>query len=323
MSAAQAANSRQVTAGKKRMPNGELCGIVNINKPIGLTSHDVVNRVRRMTGQRKVGHAGTLDPAATGVLLLCLGRATRVVEHLTASDKTYRARIRLGISTDTYDVEGEITSQSATHGVTRPQVERELGSWVGSLEQIPPMYSAVKHNGTPLYRLARRGQTVARRARKVQIWAAKLLEWAPPELEVEVRCSKGTYIRSLAHDLGQHLGCGAHLVGLTRMASGDFRVEQAVSLEELEQACAENNVARLLQPLDSALQAFPAITVDQPTARKITLGQRVQLSAAPGARMCRAYAGDGRLLALLRYDDDRQWRPDKVFVQPTNDENHP
>jgi len=305
------------------MPDGKLCGILNINKPAGMTSHDVVACVRRITGQRRVGHAGTLDPMATGVLLLCLGPATRVAEYLMASDKVYRARIRLGIETDTYDAEGEITSQAATDHITRAQAERALGDLVGSLEQIPPMYSAIKHKGTPLYRLARRGQIIARQARRVEIRELKLLEWAPPKLEIEVHCSKGTYIRSLAHDLGQRLSCGAHLIGLTRMASGHFRIEQAVTLEDLEQACAKGEVARLLQPLDAALQAFPAVTVDQATARKITFGQRVRLSAAPEVPMCRAYAADGRLLALLRYHAGGLWQPHKVFVQPTNNENHP
>lgn len=305
------------------MPDGKLSGILNINKPRGMTSHDVVARVRKITSQRKVGHAGTLDPMATGVLLLCLGPATRVAEYLMASDKIYWARIRLGIATDTYDAEGEIISQVETDGVTRAQVERELSGLVGSLKQVPPMYSAIKYKGTPLYRLARQGQTVTRQPRKVEIRALKLLEWAPPELEIEVHCSKGTYIRSLAHDLGQRLGCGAHLVSLTRIASGHFRIEQAVSLEDLEQAFAEGRATALLQPLDAALQAFPAVTVDQATAIRITFGQRVRLPKAPEVRMFRAYAADGRLLALLRYHADGLWQPYKVFAQPTNHENHP
>lgn len=305
------------------MPDGKLCGILNTNKPRGITSHDVVARVRKITRQRKVGHAGTLDPMATGVLLLCLGPATRVAEYLMASDKIYCTRIRLGIATDTYDAEGEIVSQVETDGVTRAQVERELSGLVGSLKQVPPMYSAIKYKGTPLYRLARRGQTVARQPRKVEIRALKLLEWAPPELEIEVHCSKGTYIRSLAHDLGQRLGCGAHVVSLTRIASGHFRIEQAVSLEDLGQAFAEGRATALLQPLDAALQAFPAVTVDQATAIRITFGQQVRLPKAPEARMCRAYAVDSRLLALLRYHADGLWQPHKVFAQPTNHENHP
>nr|MBC7245087.1 tRNA pseudouridine(55) synthase TruB [Chloroflexota bacterium] len=294
---------------------------MNINKPSGMTSHDVVARVRKITGQKKVGHAGTLDPLATGVLLVCLGQATRVAEYLATSDKIYRARVRLGISTDTYDAEGQVTGQSEV-AVTREQVEQGLTAFVGSVEQTPPMYSAIKRDGIPLYRLARRGQDIARAKRKVQIWDIQLLAWEPPELEIRVHSSKGTYIRSLVHDLGQRLHCGAHLVSLTRIASGQFRIEQAITLEELEQAWAMGTVDNLLYPLDTALQGFPATVVDRATENKIISGQRVQLSEAPQGALCRAYAANGRLLALLRLDEKGLWQPHKVFVQRISDEDH-
>ncbi|UCC76875.1 MAG: tRNA pseudouridine(55) synthase TruB [Anaerolineales bacterium] len=304
------------------MSEGQLCGILNINKPKGMTSHDVVTLVRRVTGQRKVGHAGTLDPLATGVLLLCLGRATRVAEYLMASDKTYRANIRLGTTTDTYDAEGEIVAVADAGRVTRARVEQELSSLVGTLEQVPPMYSAIKHKGTPLYRLARRGQSVKRRPRTVQIRELQLLQWKPPELEIEVHCSKGTYIRSLAHDLGQRIGCGAYLVSLTRLASGSFRIAQSVSLDELEKIVSRGELAGLLHSLDTALQAYPAVAVDPRTAGRIVLGQRVELSAPPASHLCRVYGADGQLLALLRYRSDGLWQPHKVFVRPPTNENH-
>lgn len=304
------------------MSNQELCGILNINKPRGMTSHDVVARVRKITGQKKVGHAGTLDPLATGVLLLCLGQATRVAEYLAASDKVYLARLCLGISTDTYDAEGQITSQSEVT-VSHTQVEQALRAFTGIQEQTPPMYSAVKHGGVPLYRLARRGKVVPRRARKVEIHDIQLLTWDPPELEIEVRCSKGTYIRSLVHDFGQRLGCGAHLVSLMRVASGQFRVEDAITLEELEQACARGTVASLLHPLDMAVEPFPAVTVDLATEHRIVSGQRVRLSNVMEGPLCRAYATDGRLLALLRLDEEGMWQPHKVFVQQRGNEDHP
>jgi tRNA pseudouridine55 synthase len=304
------------------MPDKELDGILNINKPEGMTSHDVVARVRRISGQRKAGHAGTLDPLARGVLLLCLGEATRVAEYLMSGDKVYLARIRLGITTDTYDAEGRISSQAEVT-VTRAQVEEELRTFVGHLEQTPPMYSALKHEGTTLYRLARQGQTVARAPRQVEIHTLELLEWAPPDLQVRVHCSKGTYIRSLAHDLGQRLGCGAHLAGLVREASGAFRIEEAITLTELEEAFAAGRGAELLQPLDVALQAFPAVTVDRATARGIAHGQRVELPADLQAPLSRAYSADGRLLALLRHDQQRLWRPHKVFVRWSDDESNP
>jgi tRNA pseudouridine55 synthase len=304
------------------MPDEELDGILNINKPCGITSHDVVARVRRISGQKKVGHAGTLDPMASGVLLLCLGEATRVAEYLMAGDKLYSARIRLGITTDTYDAEGRISTQAEVT-VTRAQVEQELSTFVGHLAQTPPMYSALKHEGTALYRLARQGQMIARAPRPVEIYALELLEWAPPELQVQVRCSKGTYIRSLAHDLGQRLGCGAHLVGLVRLASGPFRIEQAIPMAEMERAIAAGSAARLLQPLDAALQAFPAVILDPATAMVVAHGQRVELSADLGASLARAYSAEGRLLALLRHDKLRLWQPHKVFVRWGDDESNP
>jgi len=303
------------------MPETALDGILNINKPEGMTSHDVVAQVRRSSGQRKAGHAGTLDPLASGVLLVCLGEATRVAEYLMGGDKVYLARIRLGITTDTYDAEGRISGQAAVT-VTREQVEQELRTFVGHLEQTPPMYSALKHEGTSLYRLARQGQTVDRAPRPVEIYALDLIEWAPPAVQVRVHCSKGTYIRSLAHDLGQRLGCGAHLAGLVRESSGAFRLEQAILLAEMEEAFAAGRGAELLRPLDSALQAFPAVTVDRATARGIAHGQRVELPAGPDAPLSRAYGADGRLLALLRHDQERFWRPHKVFVQWSDDESH-
>jgi len=300
----------------------ELTGILNIDKPQGLTSHDVVARVRRISGQRRVGHAGTLDPIATGVLLLCLGQATRVSEYLMASSKIYRACIRLGVTTDTYDSEGQIIDQTDCQHITRQQVERVLQDMAGPLDQVPPMYSAIKHKGTPLYRLARRGKTVERKARRIVIHAAELLEWHVPDIEVRIHCSKGTYIRSLAHDLGQRLGCGAHLTGLTRLASGCFQLSEACTLEQVEQAAQHGELPALLLPLDAALQAFPAITVKHDLAERIQFGQRVELCTPPQGRLLRAYAPDGRLLALLRSRSDREWQPHKVFVQPDNDEGH-
>lgn len=284
-----------------------------MNKPVGMTSHDVVARVRRITGQKRVGHAGTLDPLASGVLLLCLGQATRVAEYLIAGNKVYVAGCRLGITTDTYDAEGRITSQARVT-VTREQVERELSALVGNLEQTPPMYSALKVGGTPLYRLARRGQTIHRAARKVEIHAIELLEWTPPEMRLRVHCSKGTYIRSLVHDLGQRLQCGAYLTALLRMASGAFRIEQSITLTQLEEALARGSTARLLHPLDSALQAFPAVTVDERAAKSIVRGQSVQLPADPAVSPIRSYDPSGRLLALLQHKEQDLWQPRKVFA---------
>ncbi len=304
-------------------PAQELTGILNINKPKGLTSHDVVAQVRRISGQRRVGHAGTLDPIATGVLLLCLGQATRVCEYLMADRKVYQARIYLGISTDTYDSEGQITDRASCEHISKQQVEGVLEKMVGPLEQIPPIYSALKHQGTPLYRLARRGESVELKPRRVVIHALELLEWQPPLLEAKIHCGKGTYIRSLAHDLGQRLGCGAHVTSLTRLASGRFQLRDAWTLEQVRRAAEQGELAALLLPMDAALQAFPAITVSGDLARMIQFGQRVQLHDAPQGDLLTAYATDGRLLALLRPSPEGQWQPHKVFVHSHDDEDHP
>lgn len=285
-------------------------GILNLNKPRGLTSHDVVDRVRAIARQRRVGHAGTLDPLATGVLLVCLGRATRLAEYLMASPKTYRATIRLGVSTDTYDAEGQVVDQRPVTA-RREEVEKALGRFRGRILQVPPMFSAIKRDGQPLYRLARKGVTVERQPRPVEIYDLRLVEWDPPRLTVEVTCSPGTYIRSLAHDLGEALGCGAHLTALVRLASGDFRLEEAVPLEDLTP---ERLRAELLPP-DAALRRFQAIHLDPEGAQAVRSGRPISGPAPMGEPIARAYAPDGTFLAVLEYRHDRgRWHPRKVFA---------
>jgi len=285
-------------------------GILNVNKPRGLTSHDVVNRVRTVARQREVGHAGTLDPMATGVLLLCLGRATRLAEYLMDSPKTYRARIRLGIATDTDDAEGAIIAERPAD-IDRAAVEAALERFRGRILQVPPVYSALKREGQPLYKLARRGVTVEREPRPVEIYRLDLTAWEPPELTLEVVCSPGTYIRALARDLGESLGCGAHLTGLVRLASGDFRLEDAVELE----AVTPERLPALLLPPDAALRRYPALYLNDAEARAVANGRDI---AGPppvgeGPSLARAYAPDGQLLAVLEYRPERQmWHPKKV-----------
>ncbi|MDY6875276.1 MAG: tRNA pseudouridine(55) synthase TruB [Chloroflexota bacterium] len=300
-------------------------GILNLNKPPGLTSHDVVNRVRSLTGIRRVGHAGTLDPLATGVLLVCIGRATRVAEYLMTGQKTYRARVCLGVTTDTYDAEGRVVAEAPIK-VSRAQVEVALAQFRGPITQIPPMYSAVKHKGTPLYRLARRGvegQSLSLKARRVEIFRLELAAWELPECTLEVICSPGTYVRALAHDLGQILGCGAHITGLARLASGDFYLEDAATLEELTQAVAEGYWPDLLHPMDAALARFPALHLDADAARRLCSGQMVAArgcevgGGGDAERLGRAYGPAGTFLALVACDPATGlWRPRKVFCSP-------
>jgi tRNA pseudouridine55 synthase len=295
-------------------------GILNIDKPLGKTSHDVVEQVRELTNVRRVGHAGTLDPLATGVLLVCVGRsATRVAEFLMDEPKTYHADARLGITTDTFDAEGEIVAELPV-GVDRDEVEEALEHFRGSIGQTPPMYSAVKYRGKPLYRLARRGVEVERASRRVEIHRLELVRWDPPTCTLEVRCSAGTYVRVLVHDLGQTLGCGAHVTGLTRLASGNFRLEDSATLGQFAQMAKERRWSELLCPVDEALaDQFPALHLDADAAWRFCSGQAIESSdrTAEDGGLVRVYGPEGRFLALASYDaDGGNWRPRKVFVSP-------
>lgn len=308
--------SRQPWVAPKR--DVPLAGILSVDKPANMTSHDVVDAIRRVSGQRKVGHAGTLDPMATGVLLVCLGKATRVAEYLMAGRKHYRAAIVLGTSTDTYDADGEIVASDGRTDFSRAEIETALAHFVGHLEQVPPMYSAIKQDGQPLYKLARQGKSVQREPRPVEIDEIKLLDWTPPSLIVEVSCSSGTYIRSLAHDLGQHLGGGAYLATLVRLASGRFTLEEAVSLERLEEAFQHGQEDRYLLPLDEAFLDWPAMIVGADDARRVVHGQAIA-GYPPAAReeglLRRAYSLDGDFLAILEYrTSSGRWCPKKVFA---------
>jgi len=211
-------------------------GILNINKPWGKTSFSIVAMVKRLSGERRVGHAGTLDPAATGVLPVCLGQGTRIIEFLVDATKAYRAEIELGMVTDTYDASGRIIQRGDPSGISQNQLESVLTSFCGLIWQTPPMYSAVKYQGKPLYELARTGITVERGSRLTEIHRLELVDWQPPVATIEVVCGKGTYIRSLAYDLGQALGCGAYLKSLIRLRCGLFDIREAVSVPQLEDA---------------------------------------------------------------------------------------
>ena len=288
-------------------------GILVVNKPQGWTSHDVVGRIRRLTHQKRVGHAGTLDPMATGVLLVCLGRATRVAEYLMDSDKTYRAVVRLGVETDTYDAEGQVVATQPVN-VDESELRAVLARFIGEIDQVPPMYSALKRDGKPLYKLARQGIEVERKPRRITIYDIALRAWQSPDATIDVRCSSGTYIRSLAHDMGAALGCGAHLIALTRLASGSFTLEDAVMLENLT---GPEDLPGLLHPLDAALQNLPILTLDADQARRVLMGQAVSVGGveALAGTLCRAHDASGALLAIMVFDAAAQvWRPKKVLA---------
>jgi tRNA pseudouridine55 synthase len=283
-------------------------GFLNIDKPLGMTSHDVVAKVRRVAGMKRVGHAGTLDPLATGVLILCLGNATRLSEYVMNSTKRYRARVHLGITTDTYDAEGDVLLKRDASHIMLENVEAVLSHFLGDIEQVPPMYSAIKQGGHKLYELARAGETVEREARPVHIDALTISQWQPPQFTLDVTCSAGTYIRSLAYDIGEALGVGAHLAGLVRLASGSFTREHAVPLDTL--VAADDWRRYLISPAD-ALHDWPAVSLNAAEVEHIRQGRAID--AVPDAdALALGYAPDGTLIGLLRADGSL-WRPHKVF----------
>lgn len=294
-------------------PRG-LHGILNVHKPAGISSHRVVHTIRQAGNLARVGHAGTLDPMATGVLLICIGQAVRISEYLIDHDKQYRARVRLGIETDTYDATGNVIAQNDVH-VTPEQIEAVLSSFVGKLAQLPPAYSAIKKDGVPHYKLARRGIEVETQPRDVEIYAITLREIALPDIMFDVHCSKGTYIRSLAHDLGAKLGCGAHLSALARTAVGNFSIDDAAPLDELCQAFVAGSLERYLIPMDEALLQFEAIVVDPQTAKQIQNGIPLNCEHQFASPLLRAYSTNGEFVALMeRGKETGVWKPKKVFV---------
>ncbi|PKO35799.1 MAG: tRNA pseudouridine(55) synthase TruB [Betaproteobacteria bacterium HGW-Betaproteobacteria-7] len=269
-------------------------GVLLLDKPLGLTSNDALQKARRLFSAAKGGHTGTLDPAATGLLPLCFGEATKFSADLLDADKTYEAIVQLGVTTDSGDADGQVVA-TAPVTVDEADVRRALPRFIGAIEQIPPMHSALKRNGRPLYELARQGIEVERLPRPVTIHALELLNFAGDRLSLRVRCSKGTYIRVLAADLGQVLGCGAHLIGLRRTAVGDLDLNGAVTLAELE-ALAQEARASCLQPVDALLQSLPVVNVEGEAAERFSHGNPVELPAGLAGKI-RVYA-DGRLIGV-------------------------
>jgi tRNA pseudouridine55 synthase len=248
----------------------EFFGFLNIDKPAGITSHDVVVQTRRLLKIKKVGHSGTLDPLATGVLILCLGRGTRLVQFLDESEKVYQTSIRLGIETDTGDLEGKVIQQTDPSAITQAEIETALGKFIGEIEQIPPMYSAIKKNGKKLYELARAGETIQRQPRKVHIDQIHIIAFKKPLLTLSITCSRGTYIRSLAHDLGRRLGCGACLKELRRTRSGPFDINAAWTPEEIKDLQQRNQLP-VIGP-EIALSHLEALMVNEEASRKVCFG---------------------------------------------------
>lgn len=292
-------------------------GILNIFKPAGRTSFSVVSLLRRLSGERRVGHTGTLDPEATGVLVVCFGQATKVIRFLAKVRKTYQAEIELGVATDSYDATGMVVKRGDPSSVSREQVEQTLDSFRGPIEQVPPMYSALKYEGKRLYRLAWEGIEVPRKPRAVQIFRLELLEWQSPVVSIEVECSAGTYIRSLAQDIGAAIGCGAHLRKLVRLKSEPFHISEAVSLPLIEEAFHLGYWHRFLYPIDEVLLGWEVTILSKENEALVGNGKLVSLGderlLAHPVNRCRAYSVDGRFLAVLRQENQGLWHPEKVF----------
>lgn len=287
-------------------------GLLILDKPRGASSHDLVNAVRRMTGEKRVGHAGTLDPMATGVLVLCLGRAVRLSEYLIDHDKRYRALVQLGVETDTYDATGQILS-SQDVDLAPVQVESALRSFVGKIEQIPPAHSAVQKNGVRAYKLARQGVAVELEPRPVEIYSIVVRSIEKAQVEFDVHCSKGTYIRSLAHDLGAKLGTGAHLAALRRLASGVFTLEQSVTLDQLRDRAARGDFQQMLVPMDRAVSQFDAVHLDTAAARAVCNGQFVRAPTNLTTALVRAYDERGQFIGLLETTNTLLLKPKKIL----------
>lgn len=275
-------------------------GILVIDKSAGWTSQDVAAKLRGVFHERRVGHGGTLDPMATGVLPVFIGRATRAAEFLESAEKEYVAGLRLGVVTDTQDTSGTVLETNSVC-VTRAQLEAALRQFLGPIEQIPPMYSAIKINGQKLYELARRGQEVARRPRSITIHALELLEGEGADWTVRVRCSKGTYVRTLCHDLGRALGCGGCMSSLRRTRAGSFTLAQAVTMQQVLDFAAGQDPQQLLMPVDTVFAAHPPLIVTLGQAAKLKNGAQVKdWQFQPGTY--RVYAEDGEFLLLGRVE---------------------
>lgn len=288
-----------------------LSGILNVDKPAGLTSHDVVAAVRRISGQRSVGHAGTLDPLATGVLIVLLGKATALASYAMASSKTYAAEVVLGAATDTDDAEGRIIKQAPSQPFRKDQIEQVLSSFVGECWQMPPTYSAIKHSGTAAYKSARAGKAVDRAPRQVMIRSIDLLEYSYPRLRIRVMTGPGTYIRSLARDIGEALNSAAYLHTLVRMSSGQHRLADAVSLQDLQAGGLEAN----LLPMDCALESYPAVFLNASDTDHARHGRPVPKYQDGDQELdvpVRLYGADGQFLGLARSSDDA-WKPYRIL----------
>lgn len=292
-------------------------GIINVDKEKGFTSHDVVAKLRGIAHQKKVGHTGTLDPDATGVLPVCLGKATKLCDMLTDKDKTYQAVLLLGVETDTQDTSGETLMTCPTEHLEEDKVRACIQSFVGDYEQVPPMYSALKVNGRKLYELAREGKTIERKARPVVIHNIEITDISLPRVEITVSCSKGTYIRTLCHDIGQKLEVGGCMESLRRTKVSRFVIEDSLSLSEIERISKEGNLSNILVPIDAMFEEYPALHVKEAFMpllyngnvfeKKAVADQELEKIKLADKEQVRVYREDGLFIAIYAWDQQHQY----------------
>lgn len=307
--------------GRRRRHGRDIDGILLLDKPLDLTSNEALQRVKRLYQANKAGHTGSLDPLATGLLPVCLGGATKFSTYLLDADKRYRVRVRLGITTTTADAEGEILEIRPVGDLDEARVRAVLGRFLGPIDQLPPMYSAVKHQGERLYKLARQGIEVERQPRTVTIHAMELLDLAPSELEMNVHCSKGTYVRTLAEDIGAALGCGGHVIGLRRTGVGPYVEPDSrfVTLDEIEDIVMTDRegsfpaLDALLLPLESALEHWPAVRLSADAAFYLRQGQAVLVPQAPTEGLVRIYDPSLHFLGVGCILDDGKVQPKRLL----------
>jgi tRNA pseudouridine55 synthase len=290
-------------------------GVLNLNKPAGMTSHDVVQRARFLLKEKRIGHTGTLDPLATGVLVLCAGKATRIAQYLEAGEKEYRAIMRLGVTTDTLDADGRVLETRSYTPPDRQAIIAAFQDLIGTIMQQPPVYSAVKIGGVPSYRLAREGRAKPLEPRSVKISSIELLAYDDPFVSIAVTCSKGVYIRSLCAEIGNTLGMGAHLTGLERTRSGRFRIEQAITLQELADLAAAGKAAQAVIPIDAALADFSSVSVSETETSRVLHGNQIPCPtsfACHDGDFIKLHSPSGTLLAIARIVSG-VIKPDLVF----------
>lgn len=296
----------------RRRAGRDIHGILLLDKPVGISSNQALQKVRRILQARKAGHTGSLDPFATGMLPICLGEASKTAAFMLQSGKSYRAVARLGQATSTGDIEGEVVLEQPVPALEAQQIETVLRGFSGTISQVPPMYSALKYQGQPLYRLARQGISVERKPRQIQIHRLELLSWKTPRLSFEVQCSKGTYIRTLAEDICARLGSCGHLQSLRRLAVEPFAAGGMISMDAVERAAEQDREQEILLPLDAGLPTWPVLSLDVQAAERFRYGNAVTGGVITG--MVRVFAADGEILGLAEARSDGMVYPKRVFV---------